>query len=579
MTEASRARRLTVFAAAGVLLSAADTYVIVLALPAMMTDLGISLDQLQRATPIISGFLLGYVVVMPLLGRLSDIAGRRPLLYACLGVFAAGSLVTASAHDLATAVAGRALQGAGGGGMVPVTLALVADLWPAARRGTPLGAVGAAQELGSVAGPLYGALVLSLSTWRTIFWVNIPLCALLGAGILGVSGDRARSIRDAGWGAIALAVLAVATGALAIAAPEALVDSVTLGNLYVPLLGLGWLTPLSAIAIVSAGSWILWRVAAARLARTARAEAISHADWPGAALLALVLSALVVTFSTTDPSREVIAPFGLYVLPAAAVGIALFVVRERRAARPLIDLGMLRRPGAYGALLTNVAVGAALMAALLDVPILARATAYPDSQLGAALVLLRLLVAVPVGAAAGGWLCNRVGNRAVAGAGLLLATAGLTLMSRFSATTLSDPFGPGWLHPSDPVLVACGLGFGLAIAPVNASILAAVRESMHGIASALVVLARVLGMLVGVSVLTAVGLHAFFAATSVLPSASTLCPRTPLNCAAYNTLVTGAIVDELRTVFLGAALCALAAAVFAALFLRGGGGRAAVAHA
>ncbi|MFN2582053.1 MAG: MFS transporter, partial [Candidatus Dormibacteria bacterium] len=135
-------------AAAAVLLAAADTYVIVLALPSMLGDVGLSIDRLQQATPLISGFLLGYVAMMPLIGRLSDMHGRRPVLYVCLAIFAAGSLVTASAHDLASAVAGRALQGVGGGGLVPVTLALVADLWPPANRGTPLGAVGAAQELG-----------------------------------------------------------------------------------------------------------------------------------------------------------------------------------------------------------------------------------------------------------------------------------------------------------------------------------------------------------------------------------------------------------------------------------------------
>lgn len=567
-------RRLAAVAGAAVLLSAADTYVIVLALPAMMGDLGIGLDRLQEATPIISGFLLGYVAVMLLIGRISDVAGRRPLLYVCLGVFAFGSLVTASAHDLGTAVAGRALQGAGGGGLVPVTLALVADLWPAARRGTPLGVVGAAQEAGSVAGPLYGALILTFSTWRTIFWLNLPLSAGLAAALAAVRGGTpaARS-RERDLVGPALAALALVAGGLAIAAPGPIVSDATFGTLFVPLAGAGWLTPMSAAAILSTLLFGAWELRRRRRISAAMPRTLEAVDWAGAVLVALVLAGIVVSFASTDPSREPIAPAAFVALPlAAAAGIA-FVMRERRTRVPLVEMGALRSPGAYGALLTNLAVGAALMAVLLDVPILARATVFPNSQLGAALVLLRLLAAVPVGAVAGGWLCQRLGVRPVAAAGLALVTVALALMSRFTSTTLGDPMGPVWLHPSDPVLVAAGLGFGLAIAPVNASILAVVRPSMHGVASALAVVARVIGMLVGVSVLTAVGLQQFFSATSRLPSPGSLCPKTPLSCPAYDSLVEGAVVDELRAVFVGAAICAAVATLCAAAFLGRGAGR------
>ena len=103
-----------------------------------------------------------------------------------------------------------------------------------------------------------------------------------------------------------------------------------------------------------------------------------------------------------------------------------------------------------------------------------------------------------------------------------------------------------------PVLFVCGLGFGLAIAPVNASMLVSVREQMHGLASALVVVARMIGMLVGISILTAVSLHVFYTTAATLPAPQTLCPSSPLNCPAYERDVTGAIVTELHTVFLGA---------------------------
>lgn len=572
-------RTLVTVAAAAVLLSSADTYVIVLALTAMMADLGIGLDRLQQATPIISGFLLGYVALMLVIGRASDIAGRRPLLYVCLGVFAAGSLVTASAHDLGTAVAGRALQGAGGGGLVPVTLALVADLWPATRRGTPLGAVGAAQEAGSVAGPLYGALILTFSTWRSIFWLNLPLCALLGAGLAaaptGATPARPHRPDILGW---TLGTLAVAAGGLAVAAPDAVVSDATFGVLFVPIGGAGWLTPLSLTAIVVGALLIArsgWRLCGRR--GGARMP-LAGVDWLGAALVAVVLAAIVVSFSTADPSREPIAPVAYVALPIACIAGVLFVLRERRASVPLVNLPALRSPGAYGALLTNLAVGAALMAALLDVPILARATVFPHSQFGAALVLVRLLAAVPVGAVAGGWLGQRIGVRPVATLGLILAAGALAAMSRFGATTLGDPLGPAWLHPSDPVLVGAGLGFGLAIAPVNASILGAVRPAMHGVAAALAVVARVVGMLAGVSVLTAVGLQQFFTAAAKLPSATALCPKAPLSCPPYDSLVKGAVIDELRVVFVGAAICAAVAGLCAAAFLGRGAPTGLPAH-
>ncbi|MDQ6836827.1 MAG: MFS transporter, partial [Actinomycetota bacterium] len=88
------------------LLAAADTYVVVAVLPSIMAGVGLGVDHLQQATPIISGFLLGYTVVLPLLGRLSDAVGRAPVFVACLTGFAAGSVLTATAHTLPVLVVG-----------------------------------------------------------------------------------------------------------------------------------------------------------------------------------------------------------------------------------------------------------------------------------------------------------------------------------------------------------------------------------------------------------------------------------------------------------------------------------------
>ena len=129
---------------------------------------------------------------------------------------------------------------------------------------------------------------------------------------------------------------------------------------------------------------------------------------------------------------------------------------------------------------------------------------HTSSQTEAALVLVRFLVAVPVGALAGGWALRRLGNGVVAGAGLALAAVGLAVMATWGRGSLDHV-------SSTAVLALTGLGIGLALAPVNDAALAQAAHDAHGTASALVVVARMVGMVVGVALLTAIGLHQYYA--------------------------------------------------------------------
>jgi MFS family permease len=162
-----------------VLLGALDTYVVVTIMRDIMRDVGIPVNQLQRITWIVTMYLLGYIAAMPLLGRASDRFGRKLLLQVSLATFIVGSVVTALAGhwgDFHLLIAGRTIQGVASGALLPVTLALGADLWSQRNRAGVLGGIGAAQELGSVLGPLYGIFIVFLfHDWRYVFWINVPL--------------------------------------------------------------------------------------------------------------------------------------------------------------------------------------------------------------------------------------------------------------------------------------------------------------------------------------------------------------------------------------------------------------------
>ncbi|HWU23988.1 MAG TPA: MFS transporter, partial [Nocardioides sp.] len=186
------------------------------------------------------------------------------------------------------------------------------------------------------------------------------------------------------------------------------------------------------------------------------------------------------------------------------------------------------------------------IAALVDIPLFARTTVYPDSQLDAALVLLRFLVALPVGAVAGGWLLRRFGAGAIAGTGMLYASLAFGCMATWGAHSLEH-----W-WATLPLLLG-GFGFGIALAPVNAAMLAESPQETHGLASALVVVARMVGMLVGISALTTIGLRRLYAASEAHPD--------------WELSRLGVVQEQ--AVFSGAAGVALLAAVLAVVLLRG----------
>lgn len=164
---------------AAVFLGALDQTVIVATLPAIVVDLQIPFDKIDQAAWIVSGYLLGYTVALPLMGRFADLRGRRRAFVISLAAFAFGSLGCALAPSLATLIVARLIQAAGGGALLPVAIAVVTDRYPPRRRAFFIGAIGAVAEAGGVLGPLYGATIVQWLTWRWIFWINVPVALIL----------------------------------------------------------------------------------------------------------------------------------------------------------------------------------------------------------------------------------------------------------------------------------------------------------------------------------------------------------------------------------------------------------------
>ena len=155
----------------------------------------------------------------------------------------------------------------------------------------------------------------------------------------------------------------------------------------------------------------------------------------------------------------------------------------------------------------------------------------------------------------GGYLNRALPAGVVTAIGMAGAAVGFWMMCRWQLNALESPW-------ATVPLVVGGLGFGLALAPVNAAMLATTADAVHGLASALVVVARMVGMLVGISALTTLGLRRYYAAQSDIPPVREVCDGKS-RCDAFTLLLKEAGIAQEHTVFLGAAVCAVIAGVLA----------------
>lgn len=245
-----------------VFVAADDLTVVSTMLRPIIGDLGLVLpDGLDDAAWVVNAYLIAFVAIMPIAGRISDVLGRRRTFLGAYLLFLIGTILipasTALDEPFGWFLFGRVLTALGGGAMVPVALAVVGDVYPEGRRARALGTLGAIETMGWVWGPLYGAMLVRFLSWQWQFWLNIPLAAIGIAGVWwALAGhDRPEAGRRVdGLGALLLTVTLVSLNMALLGSAE--IQSVNgLQELTGEGTDLRWLYPVALVA----GAAFVWQ--------------------------------------------------------------------------------------------------------------------------------------------------------------------------------------------------------------------------------------------------------------------------------------------------------------------------------
>jgi MFS family permease len=425
-----------------VLLGSIDLTVVAAILPGMIGDLGVNTADIDRYIWAVNGYLIAYIVAIPLAGRISDIVGRQATFIGSLLIFLAGSIVCATSDTLLDLIVGRAIQGFGGGGLLPVALALAGDTL--GRRGqlAGIGFVSAVETIGWILGPIYGATVTGFldftdQPWRWVFWINVPILGILALVMRGLSRHR-----DAG-------------------------TQHALTRLDIP------------------GTILL----------TVALTTINLALASGGEFGAGTGSGLRAMGGTENPLSDQVP----WLLAVAAISALVLAWWELRSRNPLLPVSLYRRGPFVATIVANVCLGAVLMVAMVNVPVVVALTENPDRASSiSAIMLAPFTVAIAAASLAADTVSWRLGHRMVMGTGVVLACLGCLLI----AILLQDS-----VWRMIPGLIVGGMGIGLLLPALGTLPIQLANAGERGAAASSALMFRLLGMTVGVSTLTAIGVR------------------------------------------------------------------------
>jgi EmrB/QacA subfamily drug resistance transporter len=163
-------------------LAALEMTVVSTAMPTVVADLGGALHYGW----VFSAYMLATTATVPIYGKLADIYGRKPVLFVAMAIFLAASMASGQARSMTALIAFRAIQGVGAGGIQPIVLTIVGDIFDVEERAKMQGIFGAVWGIAGLAGPLLGGVIVATLSWRWVFYVNVPF-GLLSSIILATS--------------------------------------------------------------------------------------------------------------------------------------------------------------------------------------------------------------------------------------------------------------------------------------------------------------------------------------------------------------------------------------------------------
>ncbi|HBP65266.1 MAG TPA: MFS transporter, partial [Desulfosporosinus sp.] len=213
MNETKRRNILLVGIILGLFFAALDQTIVGTALPRIIGDLG----GLNILTWVTTAYLLTSTTVVPIAGKLGDLFGRRSIYIIGISLFMIGSALCGTSQNMTQLIIFRGIQGLGGGILIPFAMIVIGDIFPPHQRGKWQGVIGAVFGFSSIIGPTVGGWIVDHTTWRYVFYINLPVGILAAVAIyIGLHGEKRRKdkvvIDYAGTGTLIVGIVSLLLG-------------------------------------------------------------------------------------------------------------------------------------------------------------------------------------------------------------------------------------------------------------------------------------------------------------------------------------------------------------------------------